>query len=93
MLILIFGQISIPKGAEKYARAEELQKLIEKGRFSVDQDVRLDAYDKAQEIIWEYPTRLPLVHFQEIYAINQRVKGFTPTANSIMDYTTISVEE
>lgn len=81
------------EGAEKYARAEELQKLIEKGRFSVDQDVRLDAYDKAQEIIWEYPTRLPLVHFQEIYAINQKVKGFTPTANSIMDYTTISVEE
>ena len=67
--------------------------MIEKGRFSVDQEVRKEVYAKAQEIIWEYPTRLPLVHYKEIYAVNKRVKGFKPTSNGVVDYTNISVEQ
>ena len=81
------------EGAEKYNKGKQLQELIEKGRFSVDQEVRKEVYAKAQEIIWEYPTRLPLIHYKEIYAVNKRVKGFKPTSNGVVDYTNISVEE
>lgn len=81
------------EGADQYARGKELQELIEKGRFSIDPEVRLEAYKKAQEIIWEYPTRLPLVHFEEIYAVNKRVKGFVPPSNGVIDYMSISVEQ
>lgn len=81
------------EGASKYKRGKELAELIEKGRYSLDPEVRLEAYKKVQEIIWEYPTRLPLVHIQEIYAVNNRVKGFVPPVSGTINFTNISVEE
>ncbi len=81
------------EGAHTYKRGKELAEAIENAMYSVDKDAILESYKKVQEIIWEYPTRLPLVNFDVIYAVNKRVKGFKPVESGNIDYTTISIEK
>jgi len=81
------------EGADTYKRGKELAEAIEDAMYSVDEEAILESYKKVQEIIWEYPTRLPLVHFDVIYAVNKSVKGFEPAESGVIDYTKISIEQ
>lgn len=81
------------EGADTYKRGKELAEAIEDAIYSVDEEAILESYKKVQEIVWEYPTRLPLVHFDVIYAVNKSVKDFEPAESGVIDYTKISIEQ
>lgn len=63
---------------DKYEFSAEVTELIERGRYSTDEDERRDAYYRLQEILWENPTRLPTVQPYDLYAVRDEVEGFEP---------------
>jgi peptide/nickel transport system substrate-binding protein len=79
----------IPKEGQ-YDYSQELDALVEQGRYSLDEEVRQEAYYKAQEYMWEYPTRMALYHSEDLWGVGSNVQGFQPTASRILDLTTIS---
>jgi peptide/nickel transport system substrate-binding protein len=75
---------------EGYDYSEELDALIEEGRYSLDEAERLEAYYKAQELMWEYPTRMGLYHFEDLWGVRDNVQGFEPGASRVLDLTQVS---
>ena len=58
------------EGFERYPVWQEMDKLIEQARFNHDQDKRREIYCKTEKLISQYPARLPLVHYKELYAVS-----------------------
>lgn len=54
----------------------EVDALLENGRTSVNDNDRLSAYAKAQEIIWEESPCVFIQHDTEVTAYNSALKGF-----------------
>jgi peptide/nickel transport system substrate-binding protein len=71
------------EATDTYEFGPEVVSLVEKGRFSTDPQDRIDAYHRLQEIIWENPTRLPLVQPFDLYAVRSEVQGFTPRSSQM----------
>lgn len=78
------------EGFQRYPVWEEMDQLIEEARFNHDQDKRREIYCKTEELISQYPARLPLVHYQELYAVSAAVNGFKPKIDGSIDYLAIS---
>ena len=78
------------EGFERYPVWQEMDKLIEQARFNHDQDKRREIYCKTEKLISQYPARLPLVHYKELYAVSSAIKGFKPKADGSIDYLSIS---
>ena len=54
----------------------EVDKLLETGRTSTDQEERKAAYMKAQEIVWEEVPCIFLQCPEDLYAYNANLKNF-----------------
>ncbi len=57
----------------------EVDKLLEAGRRSVDEASRLEAYTKAQEIIWDESPCVFIQHYVEVTAYSADLQGFAVT--------------
>jgi len=73
------------EGTGKYDYGKDLDALIEKGRYSLDEKERQEAYYKAQEYMWNFPTRMALYHSMDVWGVRANVKNFKPTASRIVD--------
>ena len=71
------------EATDTYEFGPEVVSLVEKGRFSTDPQDRIDAYHRLQEIIWENPTRLPVVQPFDLYAVHSEVQGFAPRSSQM----------
>jgi ABC-type transport system substrate-binding protein len=78
------------EGTGKYDYGKDLDALVEAGRYSLDEKVRTEAYFKAQEYMWNFPTRLALYHSEDLWGVRASVKNFTPTASRILDMFQVS---
>ena len=77
------------EGFGRYPVWKEMDKLIEAARFNHDQNERREIYCKTEKLISQYPSRLPLVHYKELYAVSTAIKGFTPKTDGSIDYLSI----
>lgn len=68
----------------------EVDELLIKGRVSSDQEVRKEAYLKAQEIIWDEAPCVFLQHDTEVNAYNSNLKGFNCDASCMIDFSKLS---
>jgi peptide/nickel transport system substrate-binding protein len=68
----------------------EVDALLEEGRVSSDEEVRKEAYMKAQEIIWDECPCVFLQHDVEITAYNKNLKGFDCTPDCMIDFAKLS---
>lgn len=80
------------EGVDKYPFGHEVVQLVECGRFNVDPDVRKGCYLRLQEILWQHPTRVPIVVPHDLYAIRKEVKGFVPRSDLVWDLKNTYVE-
>ena len=71
------------EATDTYEFGPEVVSLIEQGRFSTDPQVRTEAYHRVQEILWENPTRLPVVQPYDLYAIRSEVQDFAPRSSQM----------
>jgi peptide/nickel transport system substrate-binding protein len=71
------------EGTDTYEFGAEVVSLVEQGRFNTDPQVRTDAYHRLQEILWENPTRLPVVQPFDLYAVRSEVQGFSPRSSQM----------
>lgn len=55
---------------------EEVDELLETGRYSTDPEVRRDAYLKVQELVWDQVPYVFLQAPEDLIAYNSKIKGF-----------------
>ena len=69
------------KGGRNYAlyRNPEIDKALEAGRETLDQEERKAAYSTFQKITAEDVPYLPVYHYQHIYAYRSVFDGFVPS--------------
>lgn len=69
----------------------EVDELLLKGRQSTDQDERLAAYQKAQEILWSEGPTVWLYHHLDTIGISNRVQGFVARPDRMLRVRNVSV--
>ena len=60
-------------------RNPEIDKVLEEGRRTLDQEARKQAYSAFQKIAAEDVPYLPVYHYQHIYAYRSAFEGFVPS--------------
>lgn len=74
-----------------YANAE-LDQILADAKATVDQQERLDLYDRANAIIWDDAVGIFPMELLANYGWRDRVVGFTPDPNETPRFTSVSVK-
>jgi peptide/nickel transport system substrate-binding protein len=74
-----------------YYKNPEVDKLLEKGQTTVDENERQKAYYKAQKILHEDAPWVPVAYVEPPIGLQQSVQGFAPNATSSEALNTVSI--
>ncbi|WP_042479012.1 ABC transporter substrate-binding protein [Bacillus ndiopicus] len=75
-----------------YFKNAETHKLLIQAQSETDENVRIELYKKAQEIIHEEAPWVPLAHSTPLLAAKAEVKGFIPHPTGSDKLTNVSIE-
>ena len=67
--------------------------ILEEARSTVDPEARLELYHQAVQIIHDDPAAIYLHQQVDLYAHRNRVQGFAPRPDEMIDLSTISIAE
>jgi ABC-type transport system substrate-binding protein len=87
---LHFVPTLLPDGSFSTTDDPELTSLIQKGSATLDDTERADIFTQAQKRAYDQASRLFLFQQSNIYGISEKVKGFTPRADSLLDFGSVS---
>ena len=72
---------------------EEMDKLIEEGGVTVDWDKRMEIFNKAYKILYDNVVLVPILQYNNLYAMNKKVKGFFASPVEIVYFDEVYIEE
>jgi peptide/nickel transport system substrate-binding protein len=72
---------------------EEMDKLIEEGGVTMDWDKRMEIFNKAYKILYDNVAIVPILQYNNLYAMNKKVKGFFASPTEMVYFDEVYIEE